>query len=87
MRTPRYGHYYDHMARILTATEAKTKLLAVLDEVELGEEFEITRHGRTIARIAPARRSAVQWGKDVGKVWTTDPDDELYSTGDTWEAS
>jgi len=75
------------MTRILTATQAKTKLLSVLDEVEAGEEFEITRYGRTIARLAPARRSSVPWGKSIGIAWTTDPDDELYNTGVTWNSS
>jgi prevent-host-death family protein len=51
------------MTRIMTATEAKAKLLAVLDEVESGEEIEITRHGVTIARILP-RNLVVRAGMD-----------------------
>ena len=38
----------------VNATEAKARILALLDEVEGGQEVEITRHGRTIARLVPA---------------------------------
>lgn len=44
------------MARQISATEAKAKLLALLDEVEAGEEAEITRRGVIIARLAPRPR-------------------------------
>src|SRR5687767_12257233 len=49
------GSYNGYMIRKVTATEAKAKLLALLGEVERGEEIEITRHGLTVARLAPAR--------------------------------
>jgi prevent-host-death family protein len=35
--------------------EAKNKLSALLERVERGEEIEITRRGRPIARLVPAR--------------------------------
>ena len=35
------------------AYEAKTHLPALLERVERGEEFTITRHGRAIARLVP----------------------------------
>ena len=38
-------HYSDHMGKTVTATEAKAHILALLDDVEAGEEVEITRHG------------------------------------------
>ncbi len=37
------------------AFEAKNKLSALLDLVENGEEVVITRHGREVARLVPAR--------------------------------
>jgi prevent-host-death family protein len=37
------------------AFEAKTHLSALLDRVERGEEVTITRHGRPVARLVPAR--------------------------------
>ncbi|HVC52540.1 MAG TPA: type II toxin-antitoxin system prevent-host-death family antitoxin [Stellaceae bacterium] len=36
--------------------EAKTRLTSLLDRVERGEHFTITRHGRVIARLIPAKR-------------------------------
>jgi len=35
------------------ALEAKNKLSALLDRVELGEVIVITRHGKPIARLVP----------------------------------
>jgi len=39
--------------REIQASEAKTHLLGLLDEVERGETVIITRRGRRIARIVP----------------------------------
>ncbi len=39
--------------RHIQASEAKTHLPQLLDEVEAGETLVITRHGRAIARIVP----------------------------------
>jgi prevent-host-death family protein len=39
--------------REIQASEAKTHLPRLLDEVERGETVIITRHGRAIARIVP----------------------------------
>jgi prevent-host-death family protein len=39
--------------REVQASEAKTHLLRLLDEVERGESLIITRHGRAIARLVP----------------------------------
>ncbi|MDN3565105.1 type II toxin-antitoxin system Phd/YefM family antitoxin [Paeniroseomonas aquatica] len=46
--------------REIQASEAKTHLPRLLDEVERGETIIITRHGRAIARIVPevSRRRA-----------------------------
>jgi prevent-host-death family protein len=73
------------MVREVTATEAKAKLLSLLDEVEHGEEVVITRRGRTIARLTPARGSKPPMGMFKGIAWTVDPNDDLYSTGEEWE--
>ncbi len=35
------------------AYEAKTHLPALLERVERGEQFTITRHGRAVARLVP----------------------------------
>ena len=39
--------------REIQASEAKTHLPSLLDEVERGETLIITRHGKPIARIVP----------------------------------
>lgn len=39
--------------RTIQASEAKAKLLSLLDDVEKGETLVITRHGKPIARIVP----------------------------------
>lgn len=41
------------MPRTVQASEAKTHLLQLLDDVERGETVVITRHGRPIARLEP----------------------------------
>lgn len=41
--------------REIQASEAKTHLPRLLDDVERGETLIITRHGRPIARIIPER--------------------------------
>ena len=41
--------------RSVDAFEAKNKLDQLLDLVEHGEEFTITRHGKEVARLVPAR--------------------------------
>jgi prevent-host-death family protein len=41
--------------RTVGAYEAKTHLSRLLDEVAAGETIEITKHGRTVARLTPAQ--------------------------------
>jgi prevent-host-death family protein len=42
-----------HNMKSISATEAKARFAALLSDVERGETVEITRHGKTIARITP----------------------------------
>jgi len=78
-------HYSDHMSKTVTATEAKAHILALLDDVEAGEEVEITRHGRLVARLVPARRGAALRGKHAGIVHANVADEELlFSTAEEW---
>jgi prevent-host-death family protein len=53
----------DHSAAPRAATiktvgayEVKTHLAAILDQVERGTEFIITRHGKEVARVVPAEQ-------------------------------
>jgi prevent-host-death family protein len=41
------------MTRTVGAYEAKTHLSSLLAAVEAGEEVEITKHGRVVARLVP----------------------------------
>jgi prevent-host-death family protein len=43
--------------REIQASEAKTKLPQLLDDVERGETLIITRHGKPIARLVPEEKS------------------------------
>jgi prevent-host-death family protein len=72
------------MTRKMTATEVKAKLLALLNEVEDGDEIEITRHGVTVARLAPARGPHSLIGRLRGVAMSAASDEELFSTGVKW---
>ncbi len=71
----------------MTATELKARILAVLDHVAAGDEVEITKHGRTIARLVPARGPAALKGALAGVAMTAVADDDLFATDAPWEAS
>jgi prevent-host-death family protein len=72
------------MTRIMTATEAKAKMLALLDEVAAGEEVEITKHGRPVARLVPAMGPHALRGKQAGVAVSVAEDEELFTTGAAW---
>lgn len=73
------------MTRQMTATELKAKILSVLDEVATGEEIEITKHGRTIARLVPGNGARSLGGSLIGVATSVTDDDALFSTGADWE--
>ena len=51
------------------AYEAKTHLPGLLERVEKGERFVITRHGRPVAELIPAsRRDVAAIRKAIGEV-------------------
>ncbi|MGI9034308.1 MAG: type II toxin-antitoxin system Phd/YefM family antitoxin [Acidimicrobiales bacterium] len=69
----------------MTATQVKAKLLAVLDDVASGDEVEITKHGRTVARLVPATGSAALRGAVEGVAVSDATDEELFSTSAAWD--
>ena len=73
------------MARQMTATEAKAKMLALLDDVAAGDEIEITKHGRTVARLVPPHGPHHLKGRLATVARSVEDDDELFSTGLTWD--
>jgi prevent-host-death family protein len=74
------------MAIKVTATEAKARILALLDRVALGEEVEITKRGRVVARVVPARGPHALRGALLGVAVSAVDDEDLFSTGVAWEA-
>lgn len=72
------------MVRRITATETKAKILGLLDQVDAGEEVEITKHGRTVARLVPARGSPALRGTLAGVAMTVAEDEDLFTTGARW---
>lgn len=73
------------MIRIVTATEAKAKILSLLDEVAAGDEIEITRHGHVVARLVPASGPSSLKGILTGTAMTANDDDDLLATGVAWD--
>ena len=73
------------MGRILTATEAKARILALLDEVAAGEEVAITKHGRIVARLVPATGPHALRGAFAGLAMTAGDAESLFSTGAAWD--
>ncbi len=79
--------YTGHMSRQVTATDAKAKILRLLDEAAAGEEIEITRHGRPVARLVPASGARSLEGSFAGVAVTAVEEQQLFSTGEAWNAS
>jgi prevent-host-death family protein len=74
------------MPQIVQASEAKARLLQLLDRVEQGETIVITRHGRAIARLEPeaAQRkaridSAIEQLRELGRRTGSISAEELLS--------
>jgi len=74
------------MVKRVTATQAKATILALLDEVAAGDEVEITRHGRPVARLVPAAGPRALEGSLVGIALTSGAEEELFRTETTWHA-
>lgn len=58
--------------------EAKTHLSQLLDQVEAGEKFVITRHGKPVARLVPVTED----GADEGANRRTEAVARLKTLGD-----
>jgi prevent-host-death family protein len=72
------------VTRKVTATEAKARILSLLDEVSAGETVEITKHGRTVARLIAARGPRSLEGALAGVAMSAVGDEELFTTDATW---
>jgi prevent-host-death family protein len=63
--------------REVGAFEAKTHLSALLEAVEADEEVLITRRGKPVARLVPARPARVRFGSLKGIV--APPSDDIFA--------
>jgi len=60
-------------AQKIGAFQAKTHLSALLERVDRGQVFVITRRGRAIAELRPVSREAgLRFGMDAGRVTLSD---------------
>ena len=75
------------MNRQVTAAQAKSRLLSLLDDVAGGDEIEITKHGRTVARLVSAVGPVALRGRFAGIAVSAVDDELLFSTGEAWESS
>jgi len=62
-------------------------MLRLLDEAAAGEEIEITRHGRPVARLVPPAGARSLKGSFQGRAVTAVKDEDLFSTGEAWDTS
>jgi prevent-host-death family protein len=76
------------MTKRVTATNAKMTILRLLDEAAAGEEIEITRHGRPVARLVPPSGARSLKGSFEGVAMSTvDEEEQLFSTDEPWNAA
>jgi prevent-host-death family protein len=73
------------VARRVNATAAKSSFLRLLDEAAAGEEIEITRHGRPVARLVPPSGGHSLEGLFQGRARTAVEEEALLSTEEMWD--
>jgi prevent-host-death family protein len=73
------------MPKIVTATAAKATFLRLLDEAAAGEEIEITRHGRPVARLVPPTGGHSLEGLFRGRARTAVDEETLLNTEEMWD--
>jgi prevent-host-death family protein len=73
------------MAKTVTATAAKAGFLRLLDETAAGEEIEITRHGRPVARMVPPSGGHSLEGLFQGRARTAVDEEALLNTEEMWD--
>lgn len=68
----------------MTATEVKAKILGLLDQLSDGEDIEITKHGRVVARLTAAGSPQALRDSFAGITKSMASDEDLFSTGQKW---
>jgi prevent-host-death family protein len=64
---------------------AKATILRLLDEAAAGEEIEITRHGRPVARLVPPTGSHSLEGLFQDRARTAVDEEALLNTEEMWD--
>ena len=60
-------------AKTIGAFDAKTRLSELLDKVDKGAIYVITKHGRPVAELRPpSRERSLTFGSDAGKITMSD---------------
>ena len=62
------------------AFEAKTRLSALLEKVQAGQSFYITKHGKRVAELRPVTRSGPRPKRGCGKGWVAQIADDFDQT-------
>jgi prevent-host-death family protein len=76
---------HGHEEATIPAGEFKQRCLALLDEVsETGVGILITKRGRPVARVVPVDTSLPSLEGSIRIL--TENDEDLYSTGEIWDA-
>jgi prevent-host-death family protein len=80
-----HGHHTGMSDSVVQASAFKARCLALLDEVEATHRsIIVTKHGRPVAKLVPLDADP----PGVGSVTLlTDDDEDLFSTGETWDAA
>lgn len=68
--------------KTISTTEAKAKLNALLAEVETGESYTITSHGRPVAVLSKAEPAGRVFGRFAGQVTVADDFDAPMTSDD-----
>ena len=72
----------------MSASDFKARCLALLDRVaETGERIVVTKHGKAVAMLAPLDADRKPQSLRGSVTYLTDQDEDLFSTGEHWEAS
>lgn len=59
--------------KTIGAFDAKTRLSELLDQVDKGTVYLITKYGRPVAELRPPHRdSSLKFGSDAGKIMMSD---------------
>jgi prevent-host-death family protein len=74
--------------KTIPATEFKAKCLALLDSVD-AEGITITKHGKAVAKLVKVEERDNDGhliGALEGRIGIVDESDDLFSTGEEWDA-